>query len=195
MTTEIEIEALEPRILHAIRVAGWLGSERVRSWLPEAVPDLDGTLAALVGRELLRQADTAQGRLFGATESGARQADTAIAAGALALPAIAELTELLREFERADPVLKEHVTAFQRARDAAGAGAVVEFHRAQRDLLARIGASGILWSGYPARFGAAAEAIESGDHDYVASPLIDSYHTVWHLLHRDLRATAAALRG
>jgi hypothetical protein len=39
---------------------------------------------------------------------------------------------------------------------------------------------------YPARFTAALEKVEAGDHTWVARPLIDSYHTVWFELHEDL---------
>lgn len=42
---------------------------------------------------------------------------------------------------------------------------------------------------YRARLGRAVERIEAGDTDYVAKPLIPSYHTVWFELHEDLLAS------
>ena len=39
---------------------------------------------------------------------------------------------------------------------------------------------------YTARLGRAADLVEGGDHDYIASPRLDSYHNVWFELHEDL---------
>ncbi|MFF0494494.1 hypothetical protein ACFYTQ_36220 [Nocardia sp. NPDC004068] len=187
MTTEIEIAALDVRVLHAVRVGGWLSAERIAAWVPEAA----GAIEELVDRGLLKAVDTPQGRLFGLAEGVVLQVDSALTAGAVDVPAASVVADLLADFERSDPVLKERVTAFQRTRDAAGAAAIVEFHRARTDLIDRIGAASVLWSGYPERFRRAVAAVEAGDLDHVASPLLDSYHTVWHLLHRDLRAIKA----
>jgi hypothetical protein len=42
---------------------------------------------------------------------------------------------------------------------------------------------------YAARFGAALEGIDAGDHDLVSSPTRDSIHTVWFEFHEDLLRT------
>lgn len=42
--------------------------------------------------------------------------------------------------------------------------------------------------GYSARFGAAVEAVEAGDHSFIAQPIKDSYHTIWFELHEELIA-------
>ncbi|WP_020501740.1 hypothetical protein [Sciscionella marina] len=39
---------------------------------------------------------------------------------------------------------------------------------------------------YPGRFENALDRIVSGDHTFIARPLIDSYHTVWFELHEEL---------
>ncbi|HEX3793606.1 MAG TPA: hypothetical protein VHV57_03820 [Acidimicrobiales bacterium] len=39
---------------------------------------------------------------------------------------------------------------------------------------------------YVTRFGRAVNAMEEGDHSYVARPILDSYHTVWFELHEEL---------
>ncbi|MBF6062104.1 hypothetical protein IU500_09080 [Nocardia terpenica] len=190
MTIETSVVAVEARILHAMRVAGWLKADRVGAWLP-GTPGLHDVLTDLATREMLRAMETPQGTMYAATESGVALADNAVAD----LAAASAVGQLLGEFEIGDPLLKERITAFQRTRDATGAMAVIEFHSGRADLLRRIGAASVLWSGYPARFEAAVRAIEDGELDHVASPLIDSYHTVWHLLHRDLRIVADKLLG
>ena len=47
---------------------------------------------------------------------------------------------------------------------------------------------------YSARLGRAADLVESGDHDYIASPRLDSYHNVWFELHEDLILLAGRTR-
>src|SRR5207244_898520 len=42
---------------------------------------------------------------------------------------------------------------------------------------------------YGPRLTAALERVEAGEREWVARPLIDSYHTVWHELHEDLLLT------
>ena len=47
---------------------------------------------------------------------------------------------------------------------------------------------------YRARLERAAERISSGEHDFIASPRIDSYHNVWFELHEDLIQLAGRTR-
>lgn len=42
---------------------------------------------------------------------------------------------------------------------------------------------------YGPRLAAALERVETGEREWVARPLMDSYHTVWHELHEDLLLT------
>ncbi len=60
-----------------------------------------------------------------------------------------------------------------------------------RATVTSIAAIGPHWVSYPGRLDHAVSQVAQGRAEYVASPLIDSYHTVWHLLHRDLRMTKA----
>jgi hypothetical protein len=39
---------------------------------------------------------------------------------------------------------------------------------------------------YPARFSAALQKVQAGDHAWLARPMVDSYHTAWFELHEDL---------
>jgi len=47
---------------------------------------------------------------------------------------------------------------------------------------------------YSARLGRAVDLVESGDHNYIASPRLDSYHNVWFELHEDLILLAGRTR-
>ncbi len=47
---------------------------------------------------------------------------------------------------------------------------------------------------YTERLGRAADLVQSGDHDYIASPRLDSYHNVWFELHEDLILLAGRTR-
>lgn len=49
-------------------------------------------------------------------------------------------------------------------------------------------------SGYRARLTAALEKLDDGDDAWLASPLIDSYHTVWMHLHQELLLTIGMTR-
>lgn len=48
---------------------------------------------------------------------------------------------------------------------------------------------------YPARFAAALERIQRGDHSWFARPTVDSYHTVWFELHEELIGLAGLSRA
>ena len=47
---------------------------------------------------------------------------------------------------------------------------------------------------YSARLGRAADLVAGGDHNYIASPRLDSYHNVWFELHEDLILLAGRTR-
>lgn len=49
-------------------------------------------------------------------------------------------------------------------------------------------------SGYPGRFCRAFDRVRSGDHPWLANPVIDSYHTVWFELHEELLGLAGLSR-
>jgi len=53
-------------------------------------------------------------------------------------------------------------------------------------LLRSIAAVAPRFDGYRARLRAARRKVEDGDGDWLTSPRIDSYHTVWMELHEDL---------
>jgi len=51
------------------------------------------------------------------------------------------------------------------------------------------------YHGYQPRFRNALVRVQSGDHDWFAKPMIDSYHTVWFQLHEDLLNTLGIERS
>lgn len=48
---------------------------------------------------------------------------------------------------------------------------------------------------YGPRLAAALQRVEAGEREWVARPLMDSYHTVWHELHEDLLLTLGIERS
>ena len=48
--------------------------------------------------------------------------------------------------------------------------------------------------GYAARLTSAAAQVATGDHTFIASPRVDSYHTIWFELHEDLIRLAGRTR-
>jgi pyruvate,orthophosphate dikinase len=48
---------------------------------------------------------------------------------------------------------------------------------------------------YPVRLDQALRRVREGERDWVARPVIDSYHTVWFELHEDLLAVLGRHRG
>ncbi len=51
------------------------------------------------------------------------------------------------------------------------------------------------FAAYGRRLAAARRRVESGEHDWMTKPMIDSYHSVWFELHEDLLATLGIERG
>jgi pyruvate,orthophosphate dikinase len=66
--------------------------------------------------------------------------------------------------------------------------ALQTLHDDFRPLVERVGAVAPRLGGYVGRFDAALEAFAGGDHSFLASPLKDSYHTVWFEFHEELIA-------
>ena len=48
---------------------------------------------------------------------------------------------------------------------------------------------------YPVRFTGALQRVQSGEHTWIARPMIDSYHTVWFELHEELIGLAGLSRA
>ena len=86
--------------------------------------------------------------------------------------------------------------------DAAIRARLAEFHQATATLLPGILALTPRLTPFATRFARAASAISAGDATMIASPLKDSYHTIWFEMHEELihlagrdRATEEAKSG
>jgi hypothetical protein len=138
-------------------------------------------------------------------------AGTALVGSWLRLPAdAAERAGLERTFHAFLPVnrrLRELCTAWQCRPDGsvndhsdAGYDAGVrdqldDIHDAVTPLLQRFGAAVPALGGYDERLVAAMDKLDAGDNAWFASPLVDSYHTVWMHLHQQLILTLGLTRA
>ncbi|MFF5669292.1 hypothetical protein ACFY8S_04000 [Streptomyces hygroscopicus] len=180
-------------VLHALRVGGWLGAERFPAW---GVAEPDGPLTRLTGAGLVRQVRSPRGELYGLTPEGTEAAASVVGdwLAGLTGDGRAALTAALAGFEAHDGSLKQLVTGYQAGgRETVGRD-LRDFHERARDALAVAAAAAPLWVSYPRRLEDALLRVEKGELDHVASPLLESYHTVWHLAHRDLRLLCEALQ-
>jgi pyruvate,orthophosphate dikinase len=109
------------------------------------------------------------------------------------------LEGLYERFHAPNTRLKELMTAWQtrdgapndhgdRAYDDSVAAEVVALASEVEGLADDIGAAAPRLAQYPRRLRAAAARVAAGDHDFLAKPLIDSFHTVWFELHEELIA-------
>jgi pyruvate,orthophosphate dikinase len=90
-----------------------------------------------------------------------------------------------------EQVMNDHSDA------AYDAGVLADFAALHEDAAAWLGTlvDGLpRLGGYLARLERAAAQVASGDHAYIASPRIDSYHNVWFELHEDLILLAGRTR-
>jgi pyruvate,orthophosphate dikinase len=90
------------------------------------------------------------------------------------------------------PVLNDHADA---AYDAAVLADLAALHAAARAWLVPVAQGLPRLAGYGRRLDAAADAVSQGDHRYIASPRVDSYHGVWFELHEDLIRLAGTTRA
>ncbi|MGW4127790.1 hypothetical protein [Amycolatopsis japonica] len=110
----------------------------------------------------------------------------------------ARLTELYHEFDSANSELKSIVTAWQMRDertpndhldidyDNAVVDRLAGLHRDFAEVLGHVVAVVPRLAHYPRRFDAALRDIRRGHRNFVASPMVDSYHQVWFELHEEL---------
>ena len=96
-----------------------------------------------------------------------------------------------REFLEINSTFKRIVTDYQLAADDVRARErtlrrLRRLHARAMAVARRAGQAVPRLSGYGARFDRAMTAVEAGDARYWASPLVDSYHSIWFELHEEL---------
>lgn len=108
------------------------------------------------------------------------------------LPVNRRLRELCTAWQvRPDGSVNDHSDA---AYDAGIRDRLDDIHDGVSPLLARFGAERPRMAGYQQRLEAAMDRLDDGDNTWLASPLVDSYHTVWMHLHQELILTLGLTR-
>ncbi|MGZ4568391.1 MAG: pyruvate, phosphate dikinase [Blastococcus sp.] len=151
------------------------------------------------------------GRVAGAlqlTETGAARAGELFEADRERLGAAAA-DAALDSFVPLDQRMKTTVTAWQMREvegtqvfndhsdeeyDASVLQALADLHAETRAWLESLGPAVGRFAAYLARFERAMTAVRAGDHRFVASPRVDSYHSVWFELHEDVIRLAGRTR-
>ncbi|MGZ4656931.1 MAG: pyruvate, phosphate dikinase [Blastococcus sp.] len=151
------------------------------------------------------------GRVAGAlqlTETGAARAGELFEADRERLGAAAA-DAALDSFVPLDQRMKTTVTAWQMREvegtqvfndhsdeeyDASVLQALADLHAEARAWLESLGTAVGRFAAYLARFERAMTAVRAGDHRFVASPRVDSYHSVWFELHEDVIRLAGRTR-
>lgn len=91
-----------------------------------------------------------------------------------------------------EQVLNDHSDAVH---DAAVVRRLGEVDDAAQPICAELAGALDRFGFYGPRLQSARAHVEAGDVDWVAKPMIDSYHSVWFELHEDLLATLGVERG
>ena len=164
--------------------------EHVQPLLDELV--VDGVAASVAGAYRLTEPGKARASELVAKEAAAWGAERSNAA--------------LDAFLDLDARMKETVTAWQlKSPDVVNDHADAAYDRGVLDRLAALHADAVAFTEahenptgrlavYRERLGRALEAARGGDGRYVASPRVDSYHSVWFELHEDLIQLAGRTR-
>jgi len=191
--------------LRTLAIKGFADAESVAAALL-CSPEEAGTLLARLVAD--RLAETAAGSLR-LTETGEALAKEMLAEDSRVLLA-ERASAALDDFLVLDRRVKETVTAWQ-VREIGGAQALNDHSDPEYDanVLARLAAlntEAAAWlrplagglprlARYGERLGHAAAAVVAGDPRYLASPRVDSYHSVWFELHEDLIRLAGRTRA
>lgn len=94
-----------------------------------------------------------------------------------------EFKQIVLDWQIRDDVPNDHSCTHY---DTAVIARLAELHQRFQPLLAVIITRASRLAHYPGRLRDALERIRAGEHEWLAKPLLDSYHTVWFELHEDL---------
>jgi pyruvate,orthophosphate dikinase len=189
--------------LVCLSIKGATPPDKLAEALLTELAELEPLLDELVGQGLVERAD-AEIRL---TADGKRAAVAVIEADR---SRAGDADKLLDEFHALDGRVKEVVTAWQMrdvegeqtfndhsdaAYDASVLGGLAELHQGAAAWLQPIASKISRYATYGTRLDRAMAAVQSGDQRFVASPRVDSYHSVWFELHEDLIRLAGRTRA
>jgi pyruvate,orthophosphate dikinase len=183
-------------VLRALGLKGLAAAERIAAVLGADVAQVDAELRAAVAAGLARE--TARG--YAMLPAGRDAVLDWLAAERAGLDPAA-IEAVFERFDALDREFKALVSTWQRAAPTAGDSAWAQAVAGLADLHQRLGpvaaeAVGLVprLAHYPARFEAALAALRAGDQTMLASPLKESYHTVWFELHEELIALSGRKR-
>lgn len=189
-------------VLVALRVAGSTDLDGLIDRTGRSAAEVQSALARLDTDGAVRHrsaapagwALTSEGRPRGEEHLASLAAEPAVRRG---------LTEAYERFRRLNPRLLAACTRWQvrsvggvdvvndhadAGHDAAAVDDLGSIHSAVDGLLADLEQVHPVLDGYRRRFDRAMRAVRSGDRPWFASPLVDSFHTVWFELHEHLLA-------
>ncbi|MGI9614728.1 MAG: pyruvate, phosphate dikinase [Acidimicrobiales bacterium] len=188
----------------ALRTLGLKGMATAESLAGSALATVDAAAAALAALVEAGRVSVAAGDRYLLTADGTARIDElyeveAVDAGPVIEPHFERFDELNLRFKQVvtdwqmcppaddpagDPVLNDHTDD---AYDAAVLAALdADVHAGISSILSEVSKGVSRLAVYHRRLSDAMDAIKSGDTQMVASPLRDSYHTVWFELHEEL---------
>jgi len=155
---------------------------------------IDGLVSTVAGAHKLTDAGAARTADLLAAERDAWGLDQAGAALELFVPLDHRMKDTVTAWQLTDPVaqvLNDHTDA--------------DYDRHVLDRLVQLHNDAVAWltplehglarlSDYRARLDRALDQAQTGDHRFVASPQVDSYHSIWFELHEDLIQLAGRTR-
>jgi hypothetical protein len=193
-------------VLHGVRLKGFAGLDDVAAITNISVDDVQRHLDEFQVDELVLYRD---GRVTGwALTAAGRTEHERLLADELEAGGCRDVIEgAYGEFLELNPELLTVCTAWQmkdestlNAHDDEGydrevVDQLADLHLRVEPVLVGLQKQLGRYEGYQPRFCNALEHIRSGDHDWFAKPMIDSYHTVWFQLHEDLLNTLGIERS
>ncbi len=199
-----DIEAATPAVVRALLIKGFVTPNGVapvlRTGEEEAAAILDRTtadgLTELAGAMFQLTDD---GKALGAELMAADQATWGIDNANRALDGFLGIDDRMKHIVTAwqmrevdgEQVLNDHT---DEAYDAGVLGDFAALHEDARAWLEPLTQGLPRLAGYLSRLDHAAAMTEEGDHRFIASPTLDSYHSVWFELHEDLIRLAGRTR-
>ena len=170
-------------MLQSLRLKGRANAEMLASAFGLSPDETAQHLASLAREGLVEEK---QG-FYGLSASGEAQRQTALAAERAALDGGA-LVSLYDAFCAINGDFKQLVTDVQLGSldKSLAPERLAALHERFAPVASRIGAAVPRLAPYAARFESALSALAGGDSRYLASPMVDSYHTLWFELHEEL---------
>jgi DNA-binding MarR family transcriptional regulator len=193
-------------VLHGLRLKGFAGASDVAEMTSVTPAEVNRHLDELQADELVLYRD---GRLTGwaLTPAGRAEHERVLAEELAALGCRAVVRDAYGRFLELNPELLTVCTAWQMKDEATlnahddedyDRGVVDQLgdvHDRVQPVLADLRNALDRYQSYQPRFCNALVRVQSGDHDWFAKPMIDSYHTVWFQLHEDLLNTLGIERS